>query len=134
MTRDQLEELVKRLEHGAKPERYEDFAAADYRQLCGEATTLLRSLLAQEPVMRLNHEGVPKWLPPEFGGGRLPDTPLYASPVPAVDPEWKTEAMRLADEYADQLGVGMTRGHLASEAIDSARAALAAHLDKLGGK
>jgi hypothetical protein len=30
-----------------------------------------------EPVMRLNDDGVPEWLPPNWGGSRMPGTLLY---------------------------------------------------------
>jgi hypothetical protein len=51
-----------------------------------------------------------------------------AAPLPAVDLEaFKAEAMRLADEYATEQWKEYGEPH-------AARAALQAHLDKLGGK
>jgi FMN-dependent NADH-azoreductase len=68
---------------------------------------------------------------------------LYAAPVPAVDLEaFKAEVMRLANLMADNAGSSQDahgRGSRdCSEAFaraeEEARAALQAHLDKLGGK
>jgi hypothetical protein len=189
MTRDQLEELVKRLEYATRDvvtgERLDAgvYGHAPIEDL-EEAAALLRSLLAQEPVAWCHLEQWKSgqyWPDDCFGSQRLEGTvPLYAAPVPAVDPEWKeavidklivsciyrkehetnpekaindllewevtialdpsvsskaqalidmgrptvewkAEAMRLADE-------------MASTNSWTYRAALAAHLDKLGGK
>jgi hypothetical protein len=51
--------------------------------LMGQATTrpidiMLRTLPELgEPVMRLNDDSVPEWLPPNWGGSRMPGTLLY---------------------------------------------------------
>jgi hypothetical protein len=84
-------------------------------------------------------------LGPEPAPGYCPHCKQYTitEPLPAVDLEaFKAEAMRLANLMADNAGSSQDaygRGsHDCSEAFaraeEEARAALAAHLDKLGGK
>jgi hypothetical protein len=93
MTRDELEELAKRLVRHAAGE------ANELEDDLLEAAALLRSLLAQEPVAWCHLEQWKSgqyWPDDCFASQRLEGTvPLYAVPVPAADPEWKAEAMRL---------------------------------------
>lgn len=133
MTRTQLEELANRLESATRDvvtgERLDAgvYGHAPIEDL-EEAAAFIRSLLAQEPVAWCHLEQWKSgqyWPDDCFGSQRLEGTvPLYAAPVPAVDPEWKAEAMRLAHKMAtaarnDRDGF-----------IDPERTAIAAHLDK----
>jgi hypothetical protein len=144
MTRDQLEELAKRLEYATRDvvtgERLDAgvYGHAPIEDL-EEAAAFIRSLLAQKPVAWQSPRG--NLYPSKahaVANGEQAISPLYAAPVPAVDPderqriltpafnlgEWKAEAMRLADAYANPEN---GEDYLS-------RAALAAHLDKIGGK
>jgi hypothetical protein len=103
-------------------------------QMADKTAATIRELLAQEPVAHayifetLMGSGDLMTFDPGPWNGQEPkrSIPLYAAPVPAVDLEtFKQEAMRLADAlyYADDENDRLTK-----------RAALAAHVDKLGGK
>lgn len=90
-----------------------------------EAAAFIRSLLVQEPVAWISPDGKLRVLSDEKPLWPDATIPLYAAPVPAVDLEaFKAEAMRLADAYANPEN---GEDYLS-------RAALVAHLDKLGGK
>jgi hypothetical protein len=168
MTRDQLEELAKRLELGhAKMKALADAVRFDFDDsYLLEAAAFIRSMLAQEPVANFDVDEA-GWFDIYLAKGKWS---LYAAPVPAVDPEpcnlcgamitskdigstrkqikhlverldsripspadleaFKAEAMRLADSLAsDQAFYGRQDWHTADS-----RAAIQAHLDKIGGK
>lgn len=131
MTRTQLEELAERLElailRAIAEQCPETFTALLNK--ANEASAAIRYLLAQEPVSHVQVRVT--------GSDSIHMVPVagvyYAAPVPAVDlAEWKAEAMRLADEYAE--AESNYDRYAGRHSIDKARAALAAHLDKLGGK
>jgi hypothetical protein len=153
MTRTQLEELAKRLELGhVKLKALADAVRFNFDDsYLLEAAALLRSLLAQEPVSKIEARHV---ITDSFGGKRViysiadsfPDdleigTSLYAAPVPAVDLEaFRSEAMRLhANAIARAIDFAGTDA-LSSEYfalkhdMNAASDALAVHLDTLGGK
>jgi hypothetical protein len=132
MTRDQLEELATWFATYGNEERSDEWYL---RQAQG-----IRELLAQKPVGTIAEEnftqhvmvGVNGWhtLPGPRSAPILfkvlpVGTSLYAAPVPAVDlAQWKAEAMSQA------VRLSATPPSL----WDERYAALAAHLEKLGGK
>jgi hypothetical protein len=158
-SRDELLQLIERLE--AHAEIHDSLAQYDLEQArwgddLRKAAAAIRELLAQEPVARAvvsNRDGsvmcfcLPwgkeqpedsPWV--KTGAANVRDVFLDAAPVPAVDlEEFKQEAMRLVDKYAaaaNHLGhsFGSKGVAAAMQKKGEARAALAAHLDKLGGK
>jgi hypothetical protein len=108
----------------------------DYAAACAQAARA--PLLAQEPVawavywkdgqgLVSNGLSYVTHLEPSVLHLDQIKVPLYTAPVPAIDVD---EAMRLADRYAKQNWLEDGAGVKSMKA----RAALAAHLDKLGGK
>lgn len=137
MTRDQLEELANRLEEVGT--RSSHVCKLDSEVACLQAAAFLRSLLAQEPVFwyspdkKIIIEAKDKAFWPSA------TIPLYAAPVTAVDLEaFKAEAMRLADAMVlmRPSTTADSDSELLAQAVqlERARAALQAHLDKLGGR
>jgi hypothetical protein len=111
MTRTQLEELAKRLEH-IGVHKLEPFDDAIFL----EAAAVIRELLEQEPV---------QCNPADYCVAR--HIKCYAAPVPAVDlAEWKREAMRLENKYVTC--------EWGTPECGETRSALQSHLDKIGGQ
>jgi hypothetical protein len=135
---NKLEELLERLEDHAK--LHDDIVPMDEEQAqwandLRNAAAAIRELLAQEPVawavywkdgqgLVSNGLSYVTHLEPSVLHLDQIKVPLYTAPVPAIDVD---EAMRLADRYAKQNWLEDGAGVKSMKA----RAALAAHLDKL---
>lgn len=75
---------------------------------------------AGEPVAKLNVNGVSEWLPPTWGGKRLPGTLLYTHPAPQVPMTDAQQKLMLSRLFARCDGMdGDTWDILIIEAVEA---------------
>ena len=110
--------------HATEP--FDGWVTAAHQGLEAIAALEAEAAQAVEPAMQLDEGGVPKWLPPLWGGARAPGTKLYTTPqAPAVNAELLEVLEAMCDEMANRNWGIKSPAQWESENYQAARAAIA---------